>query len=365
MRYLENPLRVAPMIRNSAWRSLGLGALATAIAVAVGLGLFKVIPPAVGHGAPALAVNFNSVAVPAGSDMAARDAAVQQTFAQVQAALAASNALRAVPSNLTPPLDHLAAEEVDFTYNGCLRTPYETGQPSNCVMGDTASADAVALVGDSHGAMWTPAFVELANQRHWRLTMLAKEACPIMDVKVDGHLREFIDRFQHCDEWRDEIMARLKADHPRLVVVSPWRGYGIDETMTTFKAFNPAWIDSMTRLVHELRAIGTQVLVLGPIPDPHGNVPLCVSGHLDDVTACSLPRSTSVNTSGIAAEAAAVQAGGGQYADITDLFCTAQTCPVIVGNTLVYLDVSHLTLQYSRVLAPAIGSLVDRALARR
>ena len=45
-----------------------------------------------------------------------------------------------------------------------------------------------------------------------------------------------------------------------------------------------------------------------------------------------------MNESGIAAESAATKAGGGQYADVTELFCTAERCPVIVGNTLVYFD---------------------------
>jgi hypothetical protein len=88
-----------------------------------------------------------------------------------------------------------------------------------------------------------------------------------------------------------------------------------------------------------------------------------VSGHLDDATACAPRRSTAVNEPGIAAESAATKAGGGQYADITELFCTADRCPVIVGNTLVYVDWSHLTREYSRLLAPVIGALADRALA--
>jgi hypothetical protein len=70
-----------------------------------------------------------------------------------------------------------------------------------------------------------------------------------------------------------------------------------------------------------------------------------------------------VNQSGIAAESAATKAGGGHYADLTELFCTADRCPVIVGNTLVYVDSNHVTLDYSRLLAPVIGALLDRALA--
>ena len=70
-----------------------------------------------------------------------------------------------------------------------------------------------------------------------------------------------------------------------------------------------------------------------------------------------------VNQPGIAAESSATNAGGGQYADLTELFCTADRCPVIVGNTLVYVDVDHLTVEYSRLLAPVMGALADRALA--
>jgi hypothetical protein len=92
-------------------------------------------------------------------------------------------------------------------------------------------------------------------------------------------------------------------------------------------------------------------------------VPFCLSGHLDDATACSPPRSTAVNESGIAAESAATKAGGGHYADLTDLFCTVDRCPVIIGNSLVYLDYSHLSFAYSRALEPVIGALADRALA--
>jgi SGNH domain (fused to AT3 domains) len=119
----------------------------------------------------------------------------------------------------------------------------------------------------------------------------------------------------------------------------------------------------LTRLVRQLRETGSTVLVLGPVPDPQSLVPTCLSGHLDDATACSPPRSAAVNQPGVAAESAATKVGGGQYVDLTELFCTAARCPVIVGNTLVYLDWSHLTLEYSRLLAPVIGALADRALA--
>jgi hypothetical protein len=240
-------------------------------------------------------------------------------------------------------------------YGGCMRNVLEVDQPE-CATGDTASTTTLALVGDSHAAMWSPAFQQVAAQRRWRLENLDKAGCPVLDLPIfDPVVRR---EYTECEQWRDQIIARLQTEHPRLIVLSIRRFYGAQR----FTAYDPAWIDSLTRLVRQLRGTGAQVLVLGPIPVPQLLVPECLSDHLDDVAACSPPRSTAVNDPGIAAETAATKAGGGRYADLTALFCTADRCPVIVGNTLVYIDASHISVEYSRLLAPVMGALADRAL---
>jgi peptidoglycan/LPS O-acetylase OafA/YrhL len=359
LRFIENPLRFAAPIRRSALASLALGGAATAVAVSVGLVLLEHVPTPVGRGPAAVPLSVTAPAVPAGSGIDAYDAAVRQAFAQVQAAVAASADLQSVPSNLTPPL----ATSADMLFNGCLRNIAEVGQPE-CATGDTASSTTVAVVGDSNAAMWNPAFQQIAAQRRWRLETLAKGACPLMDLPSSVPLHRLAERYSHCQQWRDQIIARLRAEHPRLVVLSMWRGYTAEsERLLGVDAYGPAWLESLTRLVHQLRGIGAKVLVLGPVPDPQSEVPICLSGHLDDATACSPPTSSAVNQPGIAAESAASKAGGGQYADLTELFCTKARCPVIVGNTLVYRDWRHITLEYSRLLAPAVGALADRALA--
>jgi peptidoglycan/LPS O-acetylase OafA/YrhL len=362
LRFIENPLRFAAAVRRSPGRSLALGGAATAVAVSVGAALLVVVPTPVGRGAPAAPVTITAATVPAGSDLAAYDAAVQRELAQVRAAVAASAGPKSVPSNLQPPFADVEAEQKVFMGNGCLRTPLQGGQPE-CAAGDTASATTVALVGDSHAAMWNPAFQQIAAQRHWRLEMLSKAACPLMDLPATG-FRRLVELFEHCQQWRGQIMARLRAEHPRLVVVSVWRGYGTDESLTNFHSYDAAWLDGLTRLVQQLRGMGAAVLVLGPAPDPHLEVPICLSSHLDDGTVCIPARSTAVNQAGITAESTATKAGGGEYVDLTDLFCTSDRCPVIVGNTQVYVDDSHLTFEYSQLLAPVMGALADRALAR-
>jgi hypothetical protein len=373
LRFIENPVRFALRVRRSPLASLAVGGVATAVAGCVGVVLLVwvsslPVPIPVGRGAQAAALTITPAPVPTGDNVEAYDAAVQYVFSQVQAAVASSADVKAVPSNLNPPLADVASELGAMLFNGCLRAPFQAGQPE-CATGDTASKTTVALVGDSHAAMWIPAFQQIGAQRHWRVESMAKMACPLMDLPTTNRLfRPVVELLDRCGQWSGHIIDRLRAEHPRLIVVSLFRGYTATNShgwLAGFTSYDPAWIDSLTRLVHELRGTGAQVLVLGPITHLDSSVPECLAGHLDDATACSPPRSTAFNQPGMAAESAATKAGGGQYADLTQLFCTTNRCPVIVGNTLAYVDAGHLTLEYSRLLAPAIMALADRALAHR
>ena len=361
LRFVENPLRFSPAIRGSAWRSLGLGAGATAVAVCVAAALLVVVPTPIGRGTPAVPPAFTLTSAPQGSDIGRYDAAVERAFAQVQAAVTASADLRAVPSNLQPPIAEAAAEIHEVYSQGCLRNAWEVAQP-DCASGDTVSDTTITVVGDSNSAMWAPAFRKVAVHRGWRLEMATKAGCPLLDLPtMSAQLHR---EYTECVQWRDVIMNRLQTEPPELIAVSMWRNYGLGfDSAQSLTPYDAAWIDAVTRLVKQLRATGATVLLLGPVPDPRSVVPTCLSGHLDDATACAPVRSAAVDQSGIAAEDAATTAGGGHYADLTELFCTADRCPVIVGNTLVFFDRYHLTLEYSRALAPAMAALADRTLA--
>lgn len=365
LRFIENPVRFAERVRRSPAVSLTVGGAATAVAVCVGAVLLVWVPNPVGRGPTAKPMVTAAAPVAAGSDLAAYDAAVHNTFAQVQAAVAASVDVREVPSNLSPPLTDETAQQLGILTDGCLRVlPFESGHPE-CAQGDPDATTTVALIGDSRAAMFNPAFQQIAEQRNWQLLMLAKAGCPITDLPMSEHFNGVAEEFHRCAQWRTHIMNRLRVERPQLIVVSSARAYdatGAHTLRPGLKIYDQAWLNSLTRLVEELRATGAKVLVLGPTADPPAPVPLCLSGHLDDATACAAARGVE-HAPGVAAEAAATAAGGGQYADVDPLFCSANRCPAIVGNTLVYFDAGHLTREYSELLAPALGALADRALA--
>jgi peptidoglycan/LPS O-acetylase OafA/YrhL len=359
---VENPGRFAAALRQSAKASLAVAGAASAAAACACVLLLNVVPAPVGHGAAVPRANI--VAAPPGAldpDPGLREgpqeAAVRRAFAQGRAAVAAAAGLRAVPSNLDPPLAGAPADKAAVFVNGCVRSWREVGQ-NECATGDLASPTTVSLIGDSHAAMWNPALQQVAEQRHWRLETLAKVTCPLQELHINS---PYLGReYTECEQWRGQIMARVAGEHPRLVVLDVSRRYGAD---FGFVSYDPAWIDTLGRTVAQLRRTGATVLVLGPAPDPHAPAPACLSAHLDDAGACAPARSAAVDDDGIAAEQAATTGNGGHYADLTDLFCTSDRCPMIVGNTLVFRDDNHVTTEYAQLLAPVMGALADRALA--
>lgn len=352
---IENPVRFGSSLKLSATRSLAVGAALTAVAVGVCLVLLTIRPVPAGEGTAAAPVAPVTPAGPAGASVA--DAPPPMSVRdQVLAAVTKSTKPRPVPANLTPGLSAIAKPEVFV--NGCVLSWRDVAQPE-CASGDAGSPTTVALVGDSHAAMWQPALEPIASQRHWRLQTMSKVLCPLMELPINS---PYLGRtFTECEKWRGDVLARLATQRPALIVVDMSRRYGAD---FGFTSYDQAWLDGLTRLVQRLRATGAGVLVLSQVPDPQSTVPTCVSAHMDDATACAPARADGLDDAGIAAEAAATSAGGGQYVELSDLFCTADRCPVIVGNTLVFRDDNHVTTEYANVVAPLLAERVQRALGR-
>jgi len=352
LRYVERPIRYSRPLRRSAGRSLALGSVVTAAAVSAAVILPMVVPVPVGRGEPATAAVVHSAARPADPLIGA--------VAAARTAVADSAQRDEIPVDLSPPLTAAPADKPEIFRNGCVRSWLDVGVP-DCVSGDPDGRTTVALVGDSHAAMWHPALEPVAQQHNWRLVTMGKVTCPLQDMPISS---PYLGRaYEECEQWRAEVLARLETERPRLVVLSMSRRYGAD---FGFTSYDPAWIASLTDLVGDLRAsTGARVLVLGPVPDPHTNVPVCLSAHLDDALACTPDRATGLNAEGIAAETKATGAGGGQYADLSQLFCDAKVCPVVIGSDLVFRDDNHVTASFARTLTPVLGMIVEQAISPR
>ena len=206
--------------------------------------------------------------------------------------------------------------------------------------------------------MWFPAVDYAANQHGWQLYNWAKATCPpLYDIPIYSPVLGR--NFSECETWRQNVLALIQQDHPALVILAMTRDYA---SIYGFSSYDQQWLTGLGQMVATIRHIGPKVLVISQVPIPPGPVYDCLSEHLTDAVACTMPVGQVVNEAGMADERAVVTAAGGTYLDIQPWFCTAQTCGVIVGNILMWRDASHITEPYSVFLGPAMSADLAEAL---
>jgi peptidoglycan/LPS O-acetylase OafA/YrhL len=282
-------------------------------------------------------------------------AAAQNLTDQVQADVARSVGLQDVPANLTPSLADAASDEAVPFVDGCF-DGFTDNSVNPCNYGDVAAppSKTVVLFGDSHALMWFPAFDNLANQYGWHLIPQAKATCPPINITV--YSPSLGGWYTGCNQWRAAVVARMQALHPALVVLGFSREYGIPDDRVVVDG--AAWMQGLSSMMTTLRATGAQVVLMGDVPYPQtGLVPDCLSAHLTDAVACTMPKQYPYyNPSGVGQEEAVAAAAGAGYINTQPWFCFDLTCADIVNNLLVYRDDNHITDTYASWLTPVIGA---------
>jgi len=99
--------------------------------------------------------------------------------------------------------------------------------------------------------------------------------------------------------------------------------------------------------------------VLGDNPPARVEPASCLSDHLRDADACIAERVDVVMAGRVSAEQAVASQLGASFVDTTDWLCTDDACPVIIGDILLYRDVTHITTAAAEWFRP----LVEASLA--
>ncbi|MGL4178379.1 MAG: SGNH hydrolase domain-containing protein, partial [Dermatophilaceae bacterium] len=330
---VETPFRRVQATATRHRRTLGFGAATIASSLVLASGAAALVPDARGTGA-------------AGREL---DAGLTE-LAEVRRGAATKD----VPSNLTPALDIAVRDDPDRAVQGaehCHANLLESEISDNgspCVFGDPKGSTTVVLTGDSHAYQWLPALDQLARSKRWRLVSMTKAACALYDVKLEN---QTLDRdYRECYTWREKVTARIATERASLVITTGaiFNSRGAE--------FAEQWASGVGTTVRSLAAGGSRVAVLEDVPFPGRDIPKCLAAHLDRATSCTTPvdqaMSDLARRAGTREQAAAA---GATVIDPTPWFCTSTTCAVIVGNTLVHRDNSHVTASYARALIPRLA----------
>ncbi len=201
-------------------------------------------------------------------------------------------------------------------------------------------AQRIALVGDSHAFALLPAFWEILDANQWNLTVYAGTACDLMDPPTE-----------RCSKPMERIRADLLANPYDLVISTS------DSADNPPTSFQKAW--------EPIIAAGSRIAVIADNPDSSKEALECmtrVATGGDKTGDCSTARAYGFRVADPQV-AAAQLVPGITVIDLTDYYCTADSCPSVIGDVIVYRDRGHITATFAATLAGPLEAGIKRALS--
>jgi len=233
-----------------------------------------------------------------------------------------------------------------------------------CQFGPKTADVRIALVGNSHAGQWLPALQRIAQQEHWHITTYLASQCAMSDV---AQTFDTDAQSQACRTWANRTAAKVAAAKPDLVVMAN-RISVTASGSPSLAASQPAYQAGFQRILEQWTSAQVPVLIIRDTPAPGGSgitsIPDCVGEHLDDLGACSGPRSKWLPADPAIPAAKALGSSLVSTVDLTDRICPDETCQGVVGGVIVYFDASHLTATYATTLAPFLKPAVLHRLGR-
>jgi len=329
--YVEDRFRSHRFLtKRRAWSVVAAGTLTTLLCVAAGLGFVAIAQ----RNTPI------AVAVTAMDPMYPGPYAIAEGMPVPEVA------------ELLPPAARVK-RDLPSAYAEKCHLNVETSALNPCIRGNASSSTKIVLAGDSHAANWLPALEAIVDRNGWYLESHTKSGCGFLLAGVMVRGREYYE----CKEWGNNLFTHITSIHPSLVLFANSAG------QTLFDRSAGATMEgALLALWGELEAQGVPIVAIADTPRHKPDPTAC----LDQPELCGTERSTGIRPDPIVNAAQTHKPV--HLIDMNDLICTAEFCPGVIGNVVVFRDAHHLTATYSRMLAPfleeRIRAVVDLPLAK-
>jgi len=229
----------------------------------------------------------------------------------------------------------------------CLVPLGERATPDTCVEGPDDGVTAV-LFGDSHAQQWLPVMQTIGRENNWRLHQFTKAACPVANLQPrDGRTDPFTK--SDCLGWREDSIKAILELKPKYIVIGSLSTYVPD-----YQEFKTAWDQSL----NQLRTTGAKLIYLRDTPYPNKNIPECVSGALDNWSACDFDLNKDRRTEPIVTDQVRAENLDIPVLDVNAYLCEGTNCHAVRNGMLLYRDDSHLTATAVKALTPAMQAQI-------
>jgi hypothetical protein len=275
------------------------------------------------------------------------------------AVIAGAAFVRADAATKTAAQARFKTSTVDIRYLDCSSASH-TPSPT-CDLGEANSDKTIVLFGDSHAAMWNPAFDRLGREHGYRVIPVEMAGCP--PAELGDFFQPTLGReYPECGPWRERALEAIAKLHPQLIVF----GSSADVYASTPEHPLPtgitsaAWTNGIRETASRLNKIGVPFVMIRDTPTPGYNVPDCLSRQAGAIIgggrACAFDRDA-VQPASRSTARAVQEFENGSVIDLNDVICPTRSCQVMRNGLMLYLDDNHLTPAYAASLS---GAMWDR-----
>ncbi len=225
-----------------------------------------------------------------------------------------------------------------------------------CPFGNAAAAHTAIIIGDSYVAQWFPAIAAAYHQPDWRVLVLTKSSCPMIDQPFYYVTIRAI--YTVCDRWRDAALTQLGSLHPDVVFMGESWNYGASFTESQ-------WISGTQRVLDRIVPIANNVFIIRPTAGLPFDGPGCLArrdwqpAFLPTPKDCSGPATSQRNTEIYRwLTQAANPYPNVRVLDLNALICPNDRCSAERDGQVIFRDTGHVTATYMATLGDALAARV-------
>jgi len=249
----------------------------------------------------------------------------------------------------SPIQQHYAKAKVDapvIYLMGCDDW-YLSDEVHACAFGSNTATHTAVLMGDSVGAQWFPAIATALDRPDWRLLVLTKSACPMVDESFFYPRigREYVE----CTTWRRHALQMVAELRPDIVVLGSDSNYDFDYTQS---------VEGTARLLKTISAATGHIYILRGTPHLPFSGPACLSAQSwlpwlhTRQHGCEAPAYSKQDDDAYQRlRQASKRFNNVAILDLNDAVCPGGECKAERDGVVVFRDSQHLTATFVESLS--------------
>jgi len=178
---------------------------------------------------------------------------------------------RIPPAAVDPQVDLVTSIRSDLPviYRAPCDAWYHHAKVEPCIFGPANAPNTAVLLADSIGAQWFSAWAHIFAPPEWRLVVLTKSACAMVDE--DFFYSRIGKVYNVCREWREAILGQIGNFEPKVIVVGSSATYD----------FSPKqWVEGTRRVLERLSPNAERVVLVSGTPVLGFDGPSCIARQL-------------------------------------------------------------------------------------